>query len=195
MRIARLVILAFLLLATSSLVWANGVPDPQMMVDPPPFCGPPTLVSSPFDFAASGGTGTYCFQRSDAGLPWLTLDVNLGGLSLTFTPSQISCPTDDLYFATPCQKVTDGSGNVTDLLFVADGVVHPGIGTGALFIIDINPPAGTCTLTDTSGTFCWGTGNFHATGLTTVVPEPASAVLLISGVGAMLGKRRWLRRS
>ncbi len=200
MRLFRFLIVAAMLLAASSLVWADNLGDPQMILDPPPICSPIVQVTSPFNFAASGGTGVYCFQRADNGPSWLELDIDLTGLSLHFLPSQINCPTDDFYYNSPCQKVTNGSGFVTDLLFVAlDPPNHPGINPGSIFQIDIRPPSegsASCDLGNAAnGTFCWGTGNFTATGLTSAVPEPTSAILLVSGVSALIGKRRWLKRS
>ncbi len=198
MRVVRFLMLVAMLLAASSLVWADTASDPQMILDPPPNCSPATQVTSPFNFAASGGTGLYCFQRADNGPAWLNLDINLTGLSLSFLPGQINCPTDDFYYNNPCQKIVNGAGFVTDLLFVAlDPPNHPGINPGSIFQIDIRPPQGSCDNTSVegiavNGTFCWGTGDFTASAN---VPEPTSAILLISGVGALIGKRRKLKRS
>lgn len=195
---------ALVFLLTASLLVHADTADPQMRLDPiggnaPYACTDPAstnpfpfnqvqavYATSPFSFSATG-TGFYCFVRQDNGAAWKTLDINLTGLSLQFTPSDINCSTDGVYFDY-CNTPTDSHGFVTDLVYSGG----PGISYQNIFSIDIRPHNVACTPTPTDP-FCWGSGDFNATGSPTstpFVPEPATATLLISGAAALLGLRR-----
>ena len=194
-RFPLFVLAVFVVFAASAL--ADSVPDPQMILDPAgassAFCADPYEsghpvsphgVTVPFTFSntssfAYDGGKFFCFQNDDP-FRWASLDINVTGFTFQFLPSEINCQTDGVYFAT-CNKLVNGSGYVTDLLFSGG----PGIYSADVFSIDIGPPP-SCTSNPNQPT-CgdWGPGTFGAT-----APEPGAIFLLASGALALLGRRR-----
>jgi len=193
MRLVRFLILAAILLAASSLVW--GSTDPQMILDPlvpgafgyctDPVSLTPVLAQGatlPFSWSINGSQTFYCFQNLDTtNTIWPDLTITLP--SLTFQMSDVSCGTD-AHFYSSCTVIPDPSNSLFAAAFFWSG--SPPIGYGAAFGFDVRPPGGgTCP-----GDGCFPDGTTFTVTSSVAVPEPATMILVGSGVAALIDRRR-----
>jgi hypothetical protein len=204
MRVARLVVLVFLLLTATSALWADGVPDPQMILDPilpqPPGAAcvrpGPTFVSAipvtlPFSFTITNPDTFYCFQNLDTvNTTWTDLTVTLPFHEYLMT--SVSCATDGTFYA-QCTVDPDPSAPTFALDFHWTGSPPPPIGYGAVFGFDVSPPGGGTCPADNSNPNCFKTGDTFGVTSSVAVPEPSSMILLASGVLGLWARRRSLR--
>jgi hypothetical protein len=180
----RLVLLTLAaMLISAATAFANSVPDPTIIIKDPPCVGVCTPVTgTTFGFGVpAGGTGSLFFQNAS--------DVNWFTLRLTETGVPASAITCVQNVFVSCAVGTLGNGKTFIFLSgLASGT--PGITTGEFFSITFGCSKGTCPP--------WPAGldfNAIANLKSATVPEPGTIALVLTGLGGIITRRRWLART
>jgi hypothetical protein len=185
MKISRLCLLVSLALLCTGLAFADGIADPKIIIRgvngggfqanshcPPSGC---TNVGMNFEFTTpKHGTGTLFFTNA-SGKNWTSLKLIETGVPA----AAVSCQ-QSLFLS--CTVTTLENGSVQILLAGIKGHnPHAGIANGSSFAIGF-------ACVDKN---CWPGGlgfSAHASS----APEPGTIALMITGVGAILSRRkRW----
>ena len=177
--------LAFLLMASAALVYADGAPvDPRMIVSDP-VCGEGCihLEGTTFSFQSDNNGGGFLTFENDSDIDWFSLLIETGSDPFNVPANTVTCETNAFQ---SCQ-VFDLEGGITAMYFSGTNPDGPfGIQSGAVFTIELNDVPGI----DGGG---WGSfRNFDASANVSSpvpTPEPATLTLLGVGLGALLTKR------
>jgi hypothetical protein len=164
-------LLALILVLTSIAAFANSNPDPRIIIKDP-VCGSTcTSVGTHFTFTSpASGTGTLFFTNN-SGVSWTSLKLVESGVAA----NAISCSAPHTFMQ--CSVSTNGSG-VTTILLSGVGQGFAGVTSGHNFSITFDEwPAGGV--------------NFKAVAN---VPEPATLALFVTGLCAIVNRRRNLFR-
>lgn len=172
MKTLRCLVLASLLLSCAA-AFANSAPDPIIKIKDPTCtsrCG--DIQGTHFSFSTPpSGIGVLSFTNK-SGIDWTSLKLVESG-----TPaSAITCITT--IFAT-CNVF---SSNGSAVILLRAGGEFSGITNGMSFTIAFSCKNG-----------CWpGNEGFTATAN---VPEPGTMALVMTGIGAIITRRKWLARA
>jgi hypothetical protein len=185
MKISRLCLLVSLALLCTGLAFADGINDPKIIIrgvqggglSPQSHCPPSgcTPVGMNFEFSVpKHGTGTLFFTNA-SGKNWTSLK-----LIETGVPAEAVSCSQSLFLS--CTVRTLKNGSVEILLSGVKGHnPHTGIPNGSNFAIGF-------ACVDKN---CWP-GGLGFTGHASSAPEPGTIALMVTGVGAMLSRRkRW----
>ncbi len=184
MKISRVCALALLLVVASAIAFADGIQDPQVIIHGAgglADCGKVSCmnVGSHFSFTVpQSGSGTLYFTNT-SGQNWTSLTLIERGVPA----ADIKCHSS-LFML--CSTETLKNGAVEILLSTGKGGDWPnhGIPNGSSFAITFACVQGGCW---PGGLKVSGTGNGAGT-----VPEPATAALMVTGLGALIARRkRW----
>ncbi len=179
-----------LLAAGSVMAFADSINDPKIIIQgangtgsPVSSCDGCTNVGMNFTFGVpAGGTGTLFFTNT-SGTNWTSL--TLVELGHQVPASDITCHSN-LFLSCTAENLKNG--NVAIVLAGVKGGLNTdkGILNGKSFSI-----AFSCV-----GTNCWPGGlDFGGHANTTSVPEPATIALMVTGLGAMVSRRKkWTNR-
>jgi PEP-CTERM motif len=196
MKCTRFVFLLLLLMGSSVLAYADGVPvDPRMDVSDPdcPATCPIPIEGTSFAFTSNNtGGGFFTFQNV-SGTDWTSLLVETGSIPFNVPANTVTCTTNAFL---SCQ-VFDLAGGVTAMYFSgvnSDSELGPfGILNNFVFTVNLNDLlASGAPNTDPNGSGGWGSGrDFTATAnAPTPVPEPATLTLMGIGIAALLAKNK-----
>jgi hypothetical protein len=180
--IRSLSLLAGILLLASA-AFADSNLDPKIIIGDPACSGCISVTSDHFSFAlptnqGSFFTGTLQFQNN-SGKTWYSLF-----LTETVVPwFDVSCKTNA--FFNDCIPVASSKSNPNQTTIEFLNVTpHPrnGIPSGGVFSLSFQPVNGNA----------WPSGtSFDAqANAASVVPEPASLTLFVSGIGAIIARRK-----
>ena len=173
MKSVRTVLLMLFVFSCALAAVANSAPDPVIKVKDPlctSRCG--DIQSTKFQFSTpASGSGTLAFTNA-SGVDWTSLRLVESGV----LADSITCITD--IFAT-C-KISDVNGHTVILLR-----------TGGNFTGILNHSVFTITFGCQQG--CWP-GNLPFTA-TANVPEPGTIALVLTGLGGIVTRRKWLQRA
>jgi len=187
MRLRQVGAVVLLLVAGSVMALADGINDPQIIIHgvggaAPVTCPPEGCTGVGLNFSFSvpeSGVGTLFFTNT-SGQNWTSLALFEKGVPA----ADISCQSG-LFLS--CTTTTLKNGTVEILLSGVKGSDNPdrGILNGQSFAIQF-----ACVKKS-----CWPGGldfTAHANG---AVPEPASIVLMVTGFGALVSRRKmWKNR-
>jgi len=168
------VLLAFLLLGAVT-TFANSNSDPRIIIKDPVCEENCVPVGTHFSFTSpASGFGTLLFQN-DSGLNWRNLQLVESGVP----QNDITCSSTAFMH---CSVTT--AGGITTILVFGVGGEFPGIGAGRNFSITFGTPKDR-----------WPAGGVDFAAAANV-PEPATLVLLVTGLGAgvIVTRRRKLLR-
>ena len=172
MKASRFLVLALFILSCGIAAFANSAPDPIIKIkDPTCTSRCADIQGTHFSFSTPpSGSGVLSFTNQ-SGVDWTSLKLVESG-----TPaSAITCITT--IFAS-C-SVFSVNGNTVILLKA--GGDFSGITNNMVF-----------TITFTCFKGCWpGNEKFTAT---TNVPEPGTIALMMTGIGGIITRRKWLAR-
>ena len=186
MKISQICALALLLVVGSVMAFADGINDPKVVVrgvnggGTPMDCrqGCTNITGLTFNFnAPKGGSGTLFFTNK-SGKNWTSLALIEKGVSA----NAISC-VQTLFLN--CTKTTLKDGSVEILLSGIKGGLNPrnGIKNGQSFAISF-----VCVQKS-----CWP-GGIGFQGQAGTVPEPGTVALMVTGLGAIISRRKmWYR--
>jgi hypothetical protein len=185
MKISRLCLLVSLALLCTGLAFADGINDPKIIIRgvqgggfgqlshcPPQGC---TNVGLNFEFSVpKHGTGSLFFTNA-SGKNWTSLKLIEKGV-----PAEaISC-SQSLFLSCTVSTLQDGSVQIL-LAGVKGHNPHVGIPNGSNFAIGFACVNGNC----------WP-GGLSFTGHASSAPEPGTIALMMTGVGAIISRRkRW----
>jgi hypothetical protein len=185
MKISRLCLLVSLALLCTGLAFADGINDPTIIIRgvngggfmPDSHCPPSGCTNVGMNFAFTvpkHGTGTLFFTNA-SGKNWTSLKLIETGVPA----AAVSCK-QSLFLS--CTVTTLENGSVQILLAGIKGHnPHNGIPNGASFAIGFG-----CVDKN-----CWP-GGLAFTGHASSAPEPGTIALMMTGVGAILSRRkRW----
>jgi hypothetical protein len=190
MKIFQICACVLLLAAGSVMAFADGINDPKIIIQsasgtstPLGPCGGCTNVGMNFTFGVpAGGTGKLFFTNT-SGVNWTSLTLVEQGHKVPAI--DISCHSN-LFLS--CTAKDLKNGNVAIVLSGIKGSHNTDLGilNGKSFSISFS-----CV-----GTNCWPGGlDFSGHANTTSVPEPATIALMVTGLGAMVSRRRkWTNR-
>ncbi len=191
MKTSQICALALLLVVGSAMAFADGINDPKVIIHGVNGTGIPVTcpeqgcmnVGMNFTFGVpAGGTGTLFFTNT-SGMNWTSLTLVEQGHQVP--AADISC-NSELFMS--CTAKNLKNGNVAIVLSGIKGGNNPdhGILNGQSFSISFS-----CV-----GNHCWPGGlNFGAHANTLSVPEPGTIALLVTGLGAIVSRRRmWKNR-
>jgi hypothetical protein len=189
MKIPQICAMVLLLVFGSMMAFADGINDPKIVIhgvnggNIPDTCGRHGCqgVGLNFSFVTpKGGSGTLFFTN-ESGKNWTSLTLIENGVPAT----DISCK-QTLFLS--CTTKTEKNGSVEILLsgVRAKGSLNPetGILNGQSFSIGF-----ACV-----GQSCWP-GGLSFTAHAGAVPEPETVALMMTGLGAIISRRKaWLSR-
>jgi hypothetical protein len=191
MKISQICALALLLVVGSAMAFANGINDPQIIIHgangnaasafthcPPAGC---TKVGLNFSFGVpSSGSGSLFFTNN-SGVNWTSLMLIEPKQKNQVPAIDISCGSS---LFSSCRTETLKNGSVEILL--AGAKCGQGIKNGQSFSIQF-----ACV-----GSSCWPGGlNFNAHANVSSVPEPGTVAFMVTGLGAIIARRkRWRNR-
>jgi hypothetical protein len=196
MKISQVCAIALLLVVGSMMAHADGITDPKVIIHgvsgggniqvhcPPGGC---TNVGLNFNFSVpAGGSGTLFFTNA-SGVNWTSLVlVEKGNL---VPAGAIKC-NSNLFMS--CTATDLKNGNVAIILAGIKGGNNPdrGILNGQSFSIQF-----ACVKTGPAQG-CWTGGiNFSGHANVTAVPEPGTIALMVTGLGALVSRRKtWKNR-
>jgi hypothetical protein len=185
MKISRLCLLVVLSLLCTSLAFADGIKDPKIIIHGVSGGGSPgyghcgggscTNVGMNFEFSVpKHGSGTLYFTNA-SGKNWTSLKLIEKGV-----PAEaISCA-QSLFLSCSVRTLDNGSVEIL-LAGIKGGNPRNGIANGASFSIGFACVDGNC----------WP-GGLNFSGHAGAAPEPGTIALMVTGVGAILSRRkRW----
>ena len=176
-------VLALLVVVVSAAAFADSVNDPKVIIHGTNARTPSTFSSCEgcmpvglnFTFGVpDDGTGQLLFTNA-SGKNWTSLTLVEDG---TVPATDITCVTT-LFLS--CTEKTGKDGSVAIMLSGIKGIKNPRIGilNGQSFAIQF-----ACVEND-----CWP-GGLDFTAHAGAVPEPGTAVLVLTGVGALVSRRQ-----
>jgi hypothetical protein len=182
MKISQICALLVLLVVGSAMAFGDGINDPKIIIhgvnsgDSPDGCPKCVDVGVTFGFnIPKFGKGTLFFTNT-SGKNWTSL-----ALIETGEPAEdINC-TQTLFLH--CSTKTLKNGSVEILLSGVKAGLNPrtGIANGQSFAMTFQCSNG-----------CWVNGGSSAMGHAGTVPEPGTVALLVTGLGAIVSRRkRW----
>ena len=180
METRRFIFLLALLLLFGVGAWADTVPiDPQIIIvgrgDPTPIFG----LTFPVPFGSCAGTGLeseFCFEGINfSGVDWTNLALMITPPDPSTAIGALSC-SSDLFALNNCSGMVGGPGETLFVLFLQG--TGPGIPTEP---IDFDPPFAIGFSLFPTGTTVSAAAN---------VPEPGTMALFLTGVGALVARRR-----
>ncbi len=190
MKTSQICACVLLLVVGSAIAFADGINDPKIIIQsassasiPLGSCEGCKNVGLNFTFGVpAGGTGNLFFTNA-SGVNWTSL--TLVEIGHQVPASAINC-SSTLFMS--CTATNLKNGNVAIVLSGIKGSDNPdrGIGNGQSFSIGFS-----CV-----GKSCWPGGlNFGGHANTTTVPEPGTIALMVTGLGAMVSRRKlWKNR-
>lgn len=178
----RLLLACAAIFAFSAVAFANSNNDPTIIVKDPICSGTCTNVKSmSFGFGApASGTGALTFQNS-TGSNWFSLRFTETGVAANL----ITCVTN-VFLSCSTGTLTNGK---TYIFLSGLGQGAPGILNGAFFSITFGCAKGTCPP--------WPGGldfSANANLASATVPEPTTMLLMVTGIGGIITRRKWLAR-
>jgi hypothetical protein len=193
MKCTRLFVLLLLVVGSSALAYADGLPvDPRMDVSDPD-CGETCtpIEGTSFSFTSNNHGGGFFTFQNDSKTNWNSLLVETGSIPFNIPADTVTCTTNAFL---SCQ-VFDLAGGVTAMYFsgVSDSDSGPfGIVNTAVFTVNLNDLLNGVPNTDPNGSGGWDSGrDFSATAnVSSPVPEPATLTLMGVGIGALLAKNK-----
>jgi hypothetical protein len=188
MKISRICAFVLLIVVGSVMAFADGISDPKIIIQgvngggSPQGCGPHGCqgVGVNFSFNIPKSGKGFLFFTNTSGKNWTSL-----ALIETGVPANaISC-TQTLFLS--CTTKTLKNGSVEILLSGIRGGNNPrnGIKNGQSFDIGF-----ACVKLS-----CWTNGGTMMTGHAGTAPEPGTVALMVTGLGAIISRRKlWMRR-
>jgi hypothetical protein len=189
MKISQICACALLLLVGSVMAFADGINDPKIIIQGVGGGGSPMLCPSQgctgvgvnFSFKIPKFGHGFLFFTNASGKNWTSLALIEKGVSA----SAISC-TQDLFLSCTTKTLKDGSVEI--LLSGVKGGLNPqkGILNGQNFDIGF-----VCVAPHS----CWTNGGSTMTAHAGTAPEPGTVALMVTGLGAIVSRRKmWKRR-
>jgi len=187
MKISQICAVVMLLAVGSVLAFADGIHDPKIVIHgvnggngPQQSCPPAGCRDVGLDFTFTTppktGSGTLFFTNA-SGKNWTSLTLVETGVPAV----DISC-VQTLFLN--CSTKTLNNGSVEIVLSGVKHGVNPqnGILSGQSFSINFQ-----CV-----GNDCWPAGLAFTAHATTAVPEPGTVALMVTGLGALVSRRKQL---
>lgn len=190
MKISRICVLVLLVVVGSALAFGDSVNDPKIIVHGVSGAAPTNLcpkqdqcrVGTNFTFSVPNnkrGSG-FLFFTNASGQNWTSLTLIEDG---TVPASAISCA-QNLFLS--CTTKTREDGSVAIVLSGIKGSKNPQIGI-------LNGQSFTIGFACVSGS-CWP-GGLEFTAHAGAVPEPGTIALMVTGLGALVSRRKmWKNR-
>ena len=190
-RFSRLAAITVLSFAITVLVKADPI-DPIFDMGDPGIGLP--ITSTTFSFGANGSGGGFLQFMNESGADWFGLAVQVTQPTGTI----ISCSGGPFFSDCLISSIDQGNGSSLFSLNFTSRVKLSGITNGEYFTINLNNLVNGVQPTDPNGTGGWGPSadfNAQVTDSLPSVPEPATWVLLFSGLLITGGVRRLKNRS
>jgi hypothetical protein len=174
MKIVRRLCLSLVVLACSGLALANSVPPDPIIKVKDPGCPACTFVQgTQFNFTSPASGSGFVFFKNASGIDWTSLKLVEFGVPA----GAITCITD-VFLNCAAKSGPNGS---TIILLSGLGQGFNGITRGINFSIQFE-----------CAEACWpGNLPFHAVAN---VPEPGTIALVLTGLGGIVTRRKWLQR-
>ncbi len=186
MKISRVCLLLMLSLLCASLAFADGIKDPKIIIRgvqgggapgfghcPPAGC---TNVGMNFTFTSPDKGRGMLFFTNASGKNWTSLKLIEKGVPA----AAISC-SQSLFLSCTIRTLNNGSVEIL-LAGIKGGNPRNGIPAGSSFSIGF-------ACVDKN---CWPRGGVSFSGHAGAAPEPGTIALMVTGVGAILSRRkRW----
>ena len=189
MKISQICAFALLLVVGSVMAFADGINDPKVIIQGVSGTGSPLLCPSKgctnvgvnFSFTIPNSGKGFLFFTNTSGKNWTSLTLIETGVPA----NDISCA-QTLFLS--CTTKTLKNGSVEILLSGIRGGNNPhnGIRNGQSFDIGF-----ACV-----GQSCWTNGGTMMSGHAGTAPEPGTVALMVTGLCAIVSRRKlWKRRS
>jgi hypothetical protein len=184
MKTSRICALVLLVVVTTTLAFADGIQDPKIIVKgaggqnvAQGKCPQCVAVGFNFSFTIPPSGSGDLFFTNDSGKAWNTLKLIETGVAA----ADVSCHSS--LFAS-CTVTTLKNGSVEILLTNGSGHANwkdHGIANGGNFQIDFSCVRGSC----------WPGGiTVTGRGSAGTIPEPATLALMVTGLGAIISRRK-----